>query len=1557
MRSPRTFMALAGVSFVCIMLFSLKSFHSYAAGSATVTGRPPAEDVVADQQEAEPRPLRYINPNKSLNVRSSAPNQLPVAVDDGPYNAHGGSSVIGPTLANDYDPEGDIFVVNGVVTPTSHGQITNNGGGYFIYYPWDGYTGPDSFTYNLWDTGSGFSQPATVTLNVVNQAPLAVTDFYSVSGVTTIGPLKENDFDPDGDDVRFDGVITQPAHGQAAFIGGDGVIRYYPDQGFSGIDSFTYRIFDYGLSSLGTVYVDVGGTMNWGSAPCNKRVGRPINVTNGNMYLQQSDYALPGAGPAIDITRTYNSSSQQLGLFGRGWTTFYDESIDTYDTNLAGLVESDGRRTYLLRQAGSYGTYEPLQRDFHGSLAQNGSNGFTLTTKDGTARQFNAAGKLTFIADRQGNQTTVAYDTSGKLVSLSDTFGRVLSFNTNASGQVLTVADTMGTIATYTYGVASQLLSVTYPDNSAFHFAYDGSLRLTTITDALGNVVESHTYDNLGRALTSEIEGGVEHYSLNYISATETNVTDALGHLTKYIFDASKGRSVVTNVEGICTCGGSQSQSWTYDSQLNVTSHTNALGQATTYTYDVTGNKLSGSGELGSSSFTYNQLGQVLTATDAMAGVTTYTYDAIGNLLSVRDALNNITSFAYNSRGELLTMTNALGKATTLAYDASGNVSQVTDAAGGITKFAYDARGRVTSATNALNFITRYAYDPTGRVNKITRPDLTFVTFTYDLAGRRTKVTDALNNSTIFAYDGAYRLTSQTDALGKTVTFAYDLMSNLTTTTDALGKSSDYEYDEFNRLLKAIYPPAVAGGTRLQELVEYDASGNVTKRTDTAGQTTSFGYDTANRLVTVTDPALQRTQYEYDARSNVTALVDALGQRHTFDYDDLSRLTATTRAGLANSFAYDAIGNRVQRTDYNNLTTTYSYDAVNRLTNVSYPDASVVTYAYDKLSQLTSAANLNGTVSFSHDSLGRTTSTTDVFGQVLNFAYDANDRRTRLSFGTTTNATYTYDAVNQLTKITDSANLAIAYAYDGAGRLISRTLPNSTATTYTYDGLNRLTRLTDAKKKTVIADNNYQYNAAGNLSQNIDQSGTHVYGYDPMERLTSATYSGTPNEIYAYDAVGNRTNSHRSANYSYQPDNRLVATATASYLYDNNGNMISKAQSGTTVFAWDFENRLTQVVTPSAGSVTYKYDALGRRIQRTASSGTSTNFIYDGQDVVKDINSDGTSLEYLNGLGIDNKIRQKGPSAATTYYFAQDRLGSTTALTNTKGQLVERLAYDGYGNSAGSTRTRYTFTGRERDSLTGLLHYRARSYDPQLGRFISEDPIGLSGGINQFAYVRNNPQNAKDPSGLYEIDVHYYLTYFLAMKTGCFTDNEARLIADADQATDENSITSPGPGWTAQQRKQNRENHDLQPGNHEGQVSPELWREAMNGPTNLGGLGRSLHFNQDSFSHAGFENDIAGHISRLHYYDKTDSDVPRALRMAAATWDLLNQYAKEKKCGCQGKWDAVWWQQVIDFSRAPGANFGALETIDSNGELENLGMTNTDWYLRNKIRILHLAPR
>jgi RHS repeat-associated protein len=141
----------------------------------------------------------------------------------------------------------------------------------------------------------------------------------------------------------------------------------------------------------------------------------------------------------------------------------------------------------------------------------------------------------------------------------------------------------------------------------------------------------------------------------------------------------------------------------------------------------------------------------------------------------------------------------------------------------------------------------------------------------------------------------------------------------------------------------------------------------------------------------------------------------------------------------------------------------------------------------------------------------------------------------------------------------------------------------------------------------------------------------------------------------------------------------------------------------------------------------------------------NTKFIYDGQDVLIDDNA-GVLTKYQNGLGIDNKL--KVTSGGVSKYFLQDHLGSTIGLTNSSGAITEQTAYDSFGNATNNLSTRYQFTGREYDSFTGLHYYRARFYDAQLGRFISEDPIKFKGGMNWYGYVDNNPTNYSDPYGL-----------------------------------------------------------------------------------------------------------------------------------------------------------------------------------------------------------------
>jgi len=238
---------------------------------------------------------------------------------------------------------------------------------------------------------------------------------------------------------------------------------------------------------------------------------------------------------------------------------------------------------------------------------------------------------------------------------------------------------------------------------------------------------------------------------------------------------------------------------------------------------------------------------------------------------------------------------------------------------------------------------------------------------------------------------------------------------------------------------------------------------------------------------------------------------------------------------------------------------------------------------------------------------------------------------------------------------------------------------------------------------------------------------------------------------YTYDPVGNRTASLGVSSYSNDSSNELTATSNASYTYDNNGNTLTKVVgTNTTSYAWDYENRMTTVTLPgSGGTVSFKYDPFGRRIYKSSSSGTSV-YAYDGDNPIEETNSSGGVVaRYAQTQNVDEPLAMLRSS--TTSYYQADGLDSVSSLSNAAGALAQTYTFDSFGNttaSTGSLTNPLRYTGREFDSETSLYYMRARYFDPATGRFLSEDPITFTGGINFYRYAKNNPGNLVDPFGL-----------------------------------------------------------------------------------------------------------------------------------------------------------------------------------------------------------------
>jgi RHS repeat-associated protein len=552
-------------------------------------------------------------------------------------------------------------------------------------------------------------------------------------------------------------------------------------------------------------------------------------------------------------------------------------------------------------------------------------------------------------------------------------------------------------------------------------------------------------------------------------------------------------------------------------------------------------------------------------------------------------------------------------------------------------------------------------------------------------------------------------------------TFTNPITTNRTGVTDANLKTWTFTYDAKNRQGTVTEPTLPASRTTRWQ---YDVADQLLKVVTPSGRAMRYDYDTRGQQQTITDGLGNNVTFGYDNRGNLTTLKDQRNNTTAFSYDELFRLTGRRDPlGRQVTVEYDPVGNVTAQTDRMGRRTTIVYDNINRPTTVSYVDATV-TYQYDAAGRGISISDASGTITWQYDNANRVTAEITNLGTV----------------------TYAYNNANQRSSMTAADRPPVTYGYDTAGRLqtISQTMNGVTELfTYGYDTLSRRTQL------------QRQANGAGIV--------TTDYEYDEISRLKRLKHTrvstGTLHEDfqYEYNLDDEITKITSLASAPLTPQSKTATTAdaanrvpqfgTASYSFNQEGQTTAKTDvSGTTGYQWDARGRLTQASLPSGQAVNYGYDALGRRINRVA-NGLTTTFQYDAADVVVDRVSDGSAYDYINGLDIDDKLRQSGGSWGTMN-FLQDHLGNTVGLVGISGGLVEsNQQYDVFGSSAGSARARYGYTGRERDELSGLMHYRARWYDSQQGRFISEDPIGFAGGTNLFVYVANNPVSYVDPSG------------------------------------------------------------------------------------------------------------------------------------------------------------------------------------------------------------------
>ncbi|HKV96973.1 MAG TPA: RHS repeat-associated core domain-containing protein [Gammaproteobacteria bacterium] len=313
-----------------------------------------------------------------------------------------------------------------------------------------------------------------------------------------------------------------------------------------------------------------------------------------------------------------------------------------------------------------------------------------------------------------------------------------------------------------------------------------------------------------------------------------------------------------------------------------------------------------------------------------------------------------------------------------------------------------------------------------------------------------------------------------------------------------------------------------------------------------------------------------------------------------------------------------------------------------------------------------------------------------------------------------------------------------AVTYDGFGEPLTDTVTdgatNLYSVGYTRDNLGRITQKTETVNGTTA---------------------TWLYGYDGDGRLNAVTENGLPVASYGYDQNGNRVSVNAAMIATYDDQDRLLTFGSNSYTYNANGELLTKTNpGGTASYTWDVLGNLQAVKLPSGTAVTYLYDGQNRRVGKEVNGTLTEGFLYDGQlEPVAELDGSGNIVEQFV-YGTRPNVPDYIIKAGVEYRVISDQVGSPVLIVNAStGAVAEQVTYDAWGNISSDSNPGFQpfgFAGGLYDLGTGLVHFGARDYDPQTGRWISKDPILFAGaGPNLYAYVVNDPVDLDDQMGLH----------------------------------------------------------------------------------------------------------------------------------------------------------------------------------------------------------------
>ncbi|WP_019419954.1 DUF6531 domain-containing protein, partial [Paenibacillus sp. OSY-SE] len=1048
--------------------------------------------------------------------------------------------------------------------------------------------------------------------------------------------------------------------------------------------------------------------------------GDPIDVAKGRFYLQATDLVVHDIGDTLELTRSFNSLSPFVGMMGRGWLFAFESSLTRLEDRMF-LICTDGHYESFVKQGDVWKNERAGALDYR--LSEEPARGrYVVKHKRQTYVYDGATGRLESISDRNGNQTTLAYDEQG-LRTLTTPGGKVLAF-TCENGKVIKIVDNIGRKVEYRYA-GELLIGVTYPNGGAVAYAYDEEGRILSITDQNGHTYVRNVYDSADRVIRQyDQEGHVTEIAYDERARLTTFTFHATGVVEKYKYNRNY---LVTEIH----YDDGTHEAYTYDQYQNKDSHTDASGAITRWVYDEYGNLLEEAQPDGSQVLhRYDSDQNRISTTTSSGSDTVYTYDERGNLLeekaSIDDADYAVTTYTYDARGMLLSRTDPAGHKTSFRYDAKHTDAPtlVQDAEGQQFRYGYDEAARMTSITTAYGTVE----------------------FAYNAINQRTRITDAEGNTTLMFYDPIGNLIKKVlpneyieqIGSGKGTEYRYDFMDRLIRTTDPMqneyrvmydihdnllkevnpnhysraaddGAGMEYVYDHRNRRIKTLYPDGGIARTK------YDAAGNVIKTIDPErydpetddGPGTEYAYDAMNRLIQITDPAGNVSKrFLYDSAGRVVKSIDAKGW--------ISAKTDEERFGTL--YAYNRIGwltekrEPVEAADGTILykLTLYRYDKAGNPTEEKRTTEHVGETGY---------ASRYNSVCYRYDKLGRVNLIYDDTGAEVRYTYDCLNQKTserrKLSAQKVQITRYEYNAAGLLERkldLIDVEDLAegakkandgdkiaavTSYSYDRNGNVTKLIVPEGYETEASYDMAGRIVQLSRRESKHAKARSVYfKYDRAGNVLEETDTNGNRVtYDYDVMNRQIRITGKRGDTTRLFYDKTG-QVIKHVSPNqynpltddgqgtvYRYDALNRLTEVFDAyghiveQNRYNQAGELIRKQSEGIGVeYTYTIGGRVKQIRTAEASargkvSQEYTYDAAGNITGIVDGEGNATRHTLDAWGNIKVLTrADGSEERYSYDRAGNMTSSTDGNGHTTSYRY--NSLGKLAAIEDPSQQAL-----------------------------------------------------------------------------------------------------------------------------------------------------------------------------------------------------------------------------------------------------------------------------------------------